>query len=127
MSYGCQPRETKVPIINWPFPRENTEVWVMPSTSGRAVISHADRYGPYIKLAQRMRETHNLKADQCTGNTANTACPPLDNPPRTIDGVAANTTQGYHCCGGRTKDLFCCPKESHECVLGNCNKKKTLR
>lgn len=41
---------------DWPLPRSASEVWVLPSPSGRAVLSHAEREDPYCDLAHRIRE-----------------------------------------------------------------------
>ena len=38
----------------WPLPVESTEVWVLPSTSGAAPMSRAERYGPWKAFAQRL-------------------------------------------------------------------------
>ena len=37
---------------NWPAALEDLEVWVLPSTSGRAVISWEERMVPYIDLSK---------------------------------------------------------------------------
>lgn len=37
----------------WPLPKE-TEVWVLPSSSGRAVMSAQEREGPYMELGKRV-------------------------------------------------------------------------
>jgi len=39
----------------WPFPA-STEVWILPSPSGRAAMSSADREAPYLELSQRLLE-----------------------------------------------------------------------
>mmetsp|Transcript_12778 Transcript_12778/g.20666 ORF Transcript_12778/g.20666 Transcript_12778/m.20666 type:complete len:329 (-) Transcript_12778:2028-3014(-) len=45
----------------WPFQRSETKVWVLPSSSGRAAMSHATRSAPYRDLAAAIalhRSTH---------------------------------------------------------------------
>lgn len=48
-------RQTVLPP-DWPLPAGASEVWVLPSPSGRAVLTHAEREGPYCDLAHRIRE-----------------------------------------------------------------------
>eukprot|EP00240_Pyramimonas_obovata_P004980 CAMPEP_0118939270 /NCGR_PEP_ID=MMETSP1169-20130426/28434_1 /TAXON_ID=36882 /ORGANISM="Pyramimonas obovata, Strain CCMP722" /LENGTH=407 /DNA_ID=CAMNT_0006883493 /DNA_START=18 /DNA_END=1241 /DNA_ORIENTATION=+ len=50
---GKQP-EDSLPR-RWPFPA-TTEVWVLPSTSGRAVLKKGELEGLYIALGQRVRQ-----------------------------------------------------------------------
>ena len=43
----------------WPFRKTGpgaTEVWVLPSSSGRAVMTKEAREGPYLELGERLRE-----------------------------------------------------------------------
>ena len=39
----------------WPFP-DSTEVWVLPSTSGAAPMTTAERFGTWQALAARLQE-----------------------------------------------------------------------
>jgi len=56
INYGIRTTNETLPH-QWPFPRENTIVWILPSSSGRAAMTHEERYTPYLKLAQAF---HNL-------------------------------------------------------------------
>lgn len=38
----------------WPLPLQDTEVWVMSSTSGAAALSRAERFAPWQALADRL-------------------------------------------------------------------------
>ena len=40
----------------WPFCPESTEVWVLPSSSGRAAMTREAREGPYVELGRRLAE-----------------------------------------------------------------------
>ena len=40
----------------WPFCPESTEVWVLPSSSGRAAMTREAREGPYVELGRRFAE-----------------------------------------------------------------------
>lgn len=51
MHSGLQP--AGVVPAGWPFP-PSTEVWVMPSSSGRAALTIAQRTTPYRELAERV-------------------------------------------------------------------------
>ena len=41
----------------WPFCPESTEVWVLPSSSGRAAMTREAREGPYVELGRRLAES----------------------------------------------------------------------
>lgn len=41
----------------WPWPADSTRVWVLPSSSGRAAMTHEARIAPYRDLAQAIRES----------------------------------------------------------------------
>lgn len=47
-------KQEQCKLLNFPFP--NAEIWVLPSTSGRAVLTKDERYGPYRKLRERLTE-----------------------------------------------------------------------
>eukprot|EP00392_Amoebophrya_sp_AT5.2_P009934 g9965.t1 len=51
--YGKQPADTARKLLNWPFGKES-EIWALPSTSGRAVLTREERYGPYKDLCKRL-------------------------------------------------------------------------
>ena len=51
--FGLQPAGS-LPS-RWPYPADATEVWVLPSSSGRAVFSNEERLGPYAALGERLR------------------------------------------------------------------------
>lgn len=40
----------------WPLPVKETDVYVVPSTSGAAALSHADRYGPWQELSAQFHQ-----------------------------------------------------------------------
>ena len=40
----------------WPLPVAAAEVWVLPSTSGAAAMTRENRFGPWQRLADRLRE-----------------------------------------------------------------------
>ena len=40
---------------NWPLPKDKCQVWVLPSSSGRAVMTHEQRAAPYRSLAEEYR------------------------------------------------------------------------
>lgn len=46
-------RQTVLPQ-GWPFPLDRTECWVLPSTSGAAPMTRAERYAPWQQLAERV-------------------------------------------------------------------------
>jgi G:T/U-mismatch repair DNA glycosylase len=50
LAYGSLPDNIAYPS-NWPFKREDSQIWILPSASGRAALSHAERLGPYAALA----------------------------------------------------------------------------
>jgi TDG/mug DNA glycosylase family protein len=49
---GRQPDALRPP--SWPLPPGRCEVWVLPSSSGRAVMTHEEREGPYRELGARV-------------------------------------------------------------------------
>ena len=49
---GRQPPESLPP--GWPLCPERTEVWVMPSSSGRAAMTREAREGPWVELGTRL-------------------------------------------------------------------------
>lgn len=49
---GPQSASSRPP--GWPFPPEATEVWVLPSSSGRAAFTNEERERPYRALAERL-------------------------------------------------------------------------
>lgn len=52
-------RQQNCKILNWPFP--DAEIWVMPSTSGRAVFNtKEERYAPYRRMAERLVELRSV-------------------------------------------------------------------
>ncbi len=54
---GLQPVSCRPP--GWPFRGDDVaEVWVLPSSSGRAVMTADEREGPYKALGQRIAECH---------------------------------------------------------------------
>ena len=50
-SYGIQ---TRLPT-DWPVECRQSEVWVLPSSSGRAAMTVAERMQPYQSLAKRVQ------------------------------------------------------------------------
>ena len=38
--------------------RPHTQVWVLPSSSGRAAMTREAREGPYVELGQRLAPVH---------------------------------------------------------------------
>eukprot|EP00898_Chlorokybus_atmophyticus_P007568 jgi/Chlat1/7812/Chrsp66S07335 len=52
--FGPQPSQCRPP--GWPLDDDNHEVWVLPSSSGRAVMTKEERLGPYRCLAERVGE-----------------------------------------------------------------------
>ena len=49
---GRQPIDSLPP--GWPFDPDTTEVWVLPSSSGRAAMTREAREGPYVALGARL-------------------------------------------------------------------------
>ena len=49
----------------WPFHR-STQVWVLPSSSGRAVMTKAEREGPYRELAEVLTALRSTSTDFVT-------------------------------------------------------------
>mmetsp|Transcript_19866 Transcript_19866/g.63752 ORF Transcript_19866/g.63752 Transcript_19866/m.63752 type:complete len:325 (-) Transcript_19866:375-1349(-) len=50
---AIEPGEQTRPMpVGWPFEPAETRVWVLPSSSGRAVMTHERRRAPYAALAQ---------------------------------------------------------------------------
>eukprot|EP00802_Teleaulax_amphioxeia_P014162 Tamp_14223.p1 GENE.Tamp_14223~~Tamp_14223.p1 ORF type:complete len:404 (+),score=53.22 Tamp_14223:112-1212(+) len=50
-NFGPQPLHLRPPA--WPFP-ESSEVWILPSPSGRAAMTAAEREAPYVQLGKRL-------------------------------------------------------------------------
>lgn len=50
--FGKLPADVPLPPT-WPFP--HCQVWVLPSSSGRAAMTHEQRFTPYKQLAEELR------------------------------------------------------------------------
>lgn len=54
LPFGRLPDEYPSPP-NWPFSRQECDIWILPSSSGRAAMSHTERTTPYAELAEALR------------------------------------------------------------------------
>lgn len=57
----------------WPLPVASSEVWVLPSTSGAAAMTREDRFGPWQRLADRLREIPFPRSVCCEGKNDHSA------------------------------------------------------
>ena len=55
--FGQLPDSIPLPP-GWPFPRAVCQIWILPSSSGRAAMTHEQRYGPYLALAKAVKSTN---------------------------------------------------------------------
>lgn len=53
----------------WPLDTKNTEVWVLPSTSGAAAMTRHDRLEPWKRLARRLTDIDNPRTLECKKDT----------------------------------------------------------
>jgi hypothetical protein len=58
--FGLLPDSIPLPP-GWPFPRDKSKIWILPSSSGRAAMSHEQRVAPYQALAQEYMKIRRLK------------------------------------------------------------------
>lgn len=61
----CYGRQHVLPS-GWPLPVTVAEVWVLPSTSGAAAMTREDRFGPWQRLADRLRGVPFPRSVCCT-------------------------------------------------------------
>ena len=66
LQYGPLPSSFKLPS-GWPYPRDSCQIWILPSASGRAAMTHAERIGPYENLALELstKRTWKRRTNTC--------------------------------------------------------------